>query len=132
MPDILNKQVPDPEPIAYVTLDDTIPDSLEVGDIVFFGADPYAFLFKEKGACPLVFKPELRGRMKEVMPTEYIRLVARGEATRPGRRSGLGTGRVPSHPLPTVPDQALSPTVRAKRALKDHYVFELVASADEV
>lgn len=131
MPDILNEQVPDPEPIAYVTLDDAIPDSLEVGDIVFFGADPYAFLFKEKGASPLVFKPELRGRMKEVMPTEYIRLVARGEATRPGRRSGLGTGRVQSHPVPTVPDQALSPTVRAKRALKDHYVFEFRRRIDE-
>lgn len=130
MSDILEQDAPSPP--RAITLDHVMPDDLEVGDFVFFGGDPYSFLHKEEGASPMFFKPEARGlTMRRIMPTEYIRMTAKGEARRPGRkgtevaRAGADAGML------DIAYQALPAAVRSKSDIKDYYVDEFWRRIDE-
>lgn len=125
----------DAPPASVVTLDHVMPDDLEVGDFVFFDGDPYSFLYKEEGARPMFFKPELRKLaghgLYAIMPTEYIRKTLKSEARRPGRRGVEAIAHGVDAGLLDVAYQALPSEVRKKSNVKDLYVDEFWRRIDE-
>lgn len=130
MSDILTQEAPPPP--SVLTLDHVMPDDLEVGDIVFFDGEPYSFLHKDEGASLMFFKPEARGlTMLRLMPTEYIRKIAKGEARRPGRKGVDVTCMGQDATLLNIAYQALPVPVRGRSDVKGLYVDEFWRRIDE-